>query len=160
MNNERMRIYLNDHLAVLHGARELARRCRDANDGPLAKFLDELGRDLGGEQEVLKRLLDDIDGIENLLKQGVAWLAEKAGRLKLNDTILEYSPLSRLIELDTLSAEACSRACFWQNLRAAFGEGPELAGIDAERHIKLAQSHGRKLKAFQRAAALVALATG
>ena len=31
------------------------------------------------------------------------WVAEKAGRLKLNGSLLTYSPLSRLVELEGLS---------------------------------------------------------
>ena len=38
------------------------------------------------------------------LKIGLARAAERASRLKLNGRVLGYSPLSRVIELETLGA--------------------------------------------------------
>lgn len=53
MNDECLRIYVNDHLDLLF---------------------------------VETELLQCIGGSQSLIKQGMAWLAEKAGRFKLNDS--------------------------------------------------------------------------
>jgi hypothetical protein len=50
------------------------------------------GGDAGGESA------QALDSIAPGVKIGAGWLAEKLGRLKLNGRLLEYSPLSHLIE--------------------------------------------------------------
>jgi hypothetical protein len=131
MRDERLRIYINDHLALVTGEVELADRCLHSNhDGTLGHFLQRLSTELRAEQEILKQLLEQIGGSQSLIKQGVAWLAEKAGRFKLNDKLLEYSDLSRLIELETLFIAACERRAFWENLAVVRAGDTRLVNID------------------------------
>lgn len=48
-----------------------------------------------------------------------AWIAEKAGRLKLNGRLLTRSPLSRLVELEMLRLGVEGKAAGWRTLRFA-----------------------------------------
>jgi hypothetical protein len=57
-------------------------------------------------------------------KVGVAWAAEKAGRLKLNGSLLSRSPLSNLEELEMLRLGVEGKAAGWRTLR-------ELADADS-----------------------------
>mgnify|MGYP007059522315 CR=1 FL=1 len=158
MNDDRLKIYVNDHLALLVAETELAQRCHGSNqDGALGLFLQQLVGDLLIEQDVLKEMLRSVGGSESLIKQGMACLAEKAGRFKLNYALLEYSDLSRLVELETLGVGAAERMSFWENLRATRGADTRLSHVDfAERHEQ-AQRHYDVLGKHRLEAATAAL---
>jgi hypothetical protein len=146
MNDDRLKIYVTDHLALLVGETELAERCHRSNEeGTLGLFLQELSADLHAEQQLLKEMLERIGGSQSLVKQGMAWLAEKAGRFKLNDALLEYSDLSRLVELETLSVAAHERRSFWENLEAARGADTRLSQIGFAAQQQQALRHAEAL---------------
>jgi hypothetical protein len=50
------------------------------------------------------------------MKQAAGWLAEKAGRFKLNDALLSYTSLARLLESEALLMSATARQAFWQTV--------------------------------------------
>ncbi|MFG0296409.1 MAG: hypothetical protein ACF8PG_10915 [Maioricimonas sp. JB045] len=130
MFDTRLRIYLNDHLALITGEGELARRCRNSNQGTaLGEFLDQLQADLETQRAALSDVIRRAGGREDLVKQGAAWLAEKLGRFKLNDSLLSYSDLSRLVELETLSTAAHERVMLWETLSETLGGDDRFAGI-------------------------------
>ena len=128
------------------GETELAERCHGSNEeGILGLFLQELSTDLHAEQQLLKEMLERIGGAQSLVKQGMAWLAEKGGRFRLNDALLEYSDLSRLVELETLFVAAQERRSFWENLQAARGTDKRLSPIDFVRRQQQALRHAEAL---------------
>jgi hypothetical protein len=128
-----LHIYLNDHLAGSSAGTELARRCRDNNAGsPLADFLDDLVRQIEEDQQTLESVMDALGAPKNPAKLAAAWLAEKVGRLKLNGQLLQYSDLSRLLELEGLSLGIQGKAALWRSLIALRGVHPPLAGFDLE----------------------------
>ena len=117
MSEQHLNTYLNDHLALLVGEAELAERCRSSNaDTELGGFLERLIADLREERRLLHEMLELLGASPDRLKQGAAWLAEKAGRLKPNNALLKYSELSRLIELEALAAAA--HAILWSRSTA------------------------------------------
>ena len=134
MNEKRLRIYLDDHLALMVGEVELVNRCLGSNQRtPLGDFLQKLANEVAAQKSVagdVQHRIGGAESIEGRVKQGVAWFAEKAGRLKLNGSLLSYSELSRLVELETLAAAAQERVAFWDNLDAVAGREPRLGGID------------------------------
>jgi hypothetical protein len=118
------RLYLDDHLALAEGWLALARRVARANAGSdLGADLHELINDLVHEPAMLHRLLSQTGGRPHRLKQQVARMAERLGRLKPNGALLRYSPLSRVVELELLSAALLLRATMWDALVQAFGPG-------------------------------------
>jgi hypothetical protein len=146
MNDDHLKTYVNDHLALLVGETELAGRCHRSNkEGNLGRFLHDLSADLQAEQDLLKQILERIGGSPSVVKQSAAWLAEKAGRFKLNDALLEYSDLSRLVELETLFVAAQGRRSFWENLEAARGPEPRLSQISITSQQQQAQRHAEAL---------------
>ncbi|MEZ6097794.1 MAG: hypothetical protein R3E01_02365 [Pirellulaceae bacterium] len=158
MNDDRLKIYLNDHLALLVAETELAERCQRSNaHGPLGLFLRQLASELQVEQDLLRHMLKCVGTSESLVKQGMAWLAEKAGRFKLNDALLEYSDLSRLVELETLCVAVGEREAFWQNLHAARAADARLSHINFARQQQQAQTHATILSEHRLEAATKAL---
>jgi hypothetical protein len=158
MNDDHLKIYINDHLALLVGEAELTERCHRSNEGgTLGLLLQELSADLHAEQQLLKQMLEKIGGSQSVVKQGMAWLAEKAGRFKLNDALLEYSDLSRLLELETLFVAAQERRSFWENLEAARGADTRLSQISFTSQQQQALRHAEALAKHRRDAARKAI---
>jgi hypothetical protein len=63
MNDDRLRIYLNDHLALLVGEIELANRCWSSNkDSTLGDFLKTLEGDLKKQRQIASGVLKKVGG--------------------------------------------------------------------------------------------------
>ncbi|HEY0318387.1 MAG TPA: hypothetical protein VGC49_08840 [Solirubrobacterales bacterium] len=124
MDKRLLGIYLNDHLAGSTLGVELARRLR-ANNVDYPEFAEPLTL-VCAEIEVDRRTLEELmsrNGIRRgKLKPAAAWTAEKLGRLKLNGQLRGYSPLSRLVELETLLLGIHGKAQMWEALKTVEGE--------------------------------------
>lgn len=157
-DNKLLRIYLNDHLAGSIAGEELAKRTRSNNSGtPLAGYLDEFLNELQEDRAVVEGILDSIDANPDRLKQLAAWIAEKAGRLKLNGQITGYSDLSRLVELEGLCLGVEGKLSLWRSLESVKEHHSALDEIDLARLIERAQRQRETLEGFRRGAASVAL---
>ena len=131
LSSELLPIYLNDHLAAATAGCDLARRAAGANQGAeLGDFLDWFAAEAEADRAQLEDVMHRLDVGRDPLKVGAGWLAEKLGRLKLNGRLLEYSPLSRVVELEALIAGSMARLSLWRTLAAAAPEDPRLADID------------------------------
>ncbi|MBV09106.1 hypothetical protein [Rubinisphaera sp.] len=137
-----MRIYLDDHLSVIVGEMELIERCYNSNrHSELGFFLKQLQSDLRVQKETVEKVFHCLDfetSIQGQLKQGAAWLAEKIGRFKLNDSLLEYSDLSRVVELVALLAVTQERIALWVTLNSL--SNTDLRFKDFEFSLILSQS--------------------
>ena len=131
-------IYLNDHRAGSTVGLELARRARGSNEGTqLGVFLEQLVAEIEQDRETLEQVMDAVGAGRDRLKATAAWAGEKVGRLKLNGRLLSYSPLSRVVELESLSVGIEGKACLWKMLRE-LGD-PRLAGFDFDALIARAE---------------------
>jgi hypothetical protein len=104
LGDDRLSIYLNDHLAAATAGANLARRLAASNAGTaygpgLQALADEIEEDRAALLDVMQRLSVGQDHLKTTFASAV----EKAGRLKLNGQLLQYSPLSRLEEIEALS---------------------------------------------------------
>jgi len=159
LGEDRLSIYLNDHLAGATVGSELARRAaasnRSTSYGPVLEGLaDDIAEDRGALVEIMRRLSVRQDR----LKVALSWAAEKAGRLKLNGELFRYSPLSRLEELEALSLGVAGKLALWQSLQATHGADARLRGIDLENLVERARSQRQTLERQRRRAAEDALA--
>lgn len=124
-------LYLDARLAVAEGWIALVRRMARENHGTdLGADLQELLGDLLDEPPVLRSMLLQVGGREHRLKQRLARWAERLGRLRRNGSVLRYSPLSRLDEIEGLAAALTLRAEMWESLVQAFGPGYRVDGRD------------------------------
>ena len=152
-----LRIYLNDHLAGSVAGYELAKRTQSNNDGtPLGDYLVEFMQEIEEEQETIEVLLDSIDSSPDRLKQMAAWVAEKAGRFKLNGQITGYSDLSRLVELEGLCLGVEGKTSLWRSLKQVAGHHPALAVTDLDGLITRAEAQREQLEEFRLGAAAIA----
>jgi carbon monoxide dehydrogenase subunit G len=129
VNTELLGIYLNDHLAGAMAGTELARRISRTHP-ELRALAAEIDADRGELLDVMRTF-----GVEpRQHKAAIGWLTEKAGRLKLNGRLLGRSPLSDVLELETLRVGIEGKAAMWRALQTLPGQN---AGADAERLDRL-----------------------
>jgi hypothetical protein len=70
----------------------------------------------------------DVSGGD--LKRVAALFTERAGRSKLNGHLLTYSPLSRVLELETLMSAVRGKQSLWVALHTAAPSHPEWTDFD------------------------------
>jgi hypothetical protein len=154
-SGELLPIYLNDHLAAAVAGCDLAKRAAGANEGTeLGDFLADFSADAQADRAQLEDIMARLDIGRDQLKVGAGWLAEKLGRLKLNGRLFDYSPLSRVIELEALIAGVTAKVALWRALAAAAASDPRIADIDFVHLVKrsdeqleaLNEHHGRAVK--------------
>jgi hypothetical protein len=154
---DRLHVYLQDHLAGATAGVELARRIASQNEG--TEYGDAMAR-LAGEidedREELKAIMAQVGAGADRLKLAAAWTGEKAGRLKRNATWFDYSPSSRLIELEGLSAGVQGKLSLWRALRQIAPDRPELEAAELDELIARAERQVGELSELHRKAALEA----
>ncbi len=155
---DRLTIYLNDHLAGATAGLDLARRTAGNNAGnPYGRVLAEVAGELADDRDALIDVMERLSVSRDHVKVIGAWAVEKIGRLKLNGSILSYSPLSRLVEIEGLSLGVEGKLSLWQSLKLTHGNDPRLRGVDLEALIDRARSQRRRLERQRRRAAEEAL---
>jgi hypothetical protein len=145
-------IYLRDHLAGSVAALELIERSARSNEAnELGAFLTGLHAEIREDKETLLEVMATLAVEPSRVKNGLAWAAEKAGRLKLNGRLVRYSPLSRVHELETLEAGIVGKRSLWTNLQSV--DDPRLAGLDFPRLIERAEAQRVDVGEWRRRAA-------
>ena len=150
--------YLNDHLAGATAGLDLARRAASNNEGtPYGRVLAEIAEEIAEEREVLEEVMARLSVSRDRVKVLGGWAAEKLGRFKLNGSLLSYSPLSRLLEIEGLALGVEGKLSLWHSLKVTYGDDPRLRGVDLEALIERARSQRRRLERQRRRAAQEAL---
>jgi hypothetical protein len=150
-------VYLSDHLAGATAGLELARRMADTQgESELARIADEIEAD----RETLREVMAAVAVRPPLLKVAAGWIGEKAGRLKLNDRLFGRSPLSSVIELESLIAGVSGKLELWRALATiAPGDG-RLATFDFDPLASRAEDQRRRLEDLHAKAVRDALGSG
>lgn len=160
LESDPLSIYLNDHLAGATGGADLARRlaqaARSTKDGAV---LGQLADEIVDDRATLIRLMGKLGVRVNPVKVGAGWLAEKAGRLKLNGRLFTRSPLSSVIELEGMRLGVEGKAAAWRTLRAVAERDDRLDTDEVDRLIERA---GRQIESLEvlRVEAATAVFTG
>ena len=159
LHDKRLSTYLNDHLAGATGGLELVKRTRGSNEDtpPYGEFLATLEREIEEDRTTLMAIMDALDVDKNQLKVSFGWLAEKVGRLKLNDQLVGYSPLSRLIEFEGLMLGITGKLALWRALQRVAGGDGRLAEFDFAALIDRAERQRNDMEALRLQAADEAL---
>jgi hypothetical protein len=159
MASRLLEIYLVDHHAGSTLGLELAKRAARSNRGtPTGEALERLVAEIDADRAALQRLLAVLGTRPSKVKDGLAWSAERLGRLKLNGQLRGYSPLSRLNELEGLWLGVAGKRALWEALRTL----PELASLpdfDFAALSRRAEAQLLELETLRREAAAQALRT-
>lgn len=109
--------YLQDHRAGAAMGADLAHRLADENSGtPYEDFLIGLAQEIDSDVEILGQVMDRFGVSKPALKIAGAKAAEKLGRLKPNEQLTSYSPLSRVLELEGLRGGVQAKLGLWDSL--------------------------------------------
>jgi len=127
---EQLGSYLNNHLAGSTVGLELARRCRDhAADAPGRRELDGVVTEVGEDRETLLGVMRGLGVRPDPVRQGLAWLGEKATRLRLGLPFAGSRELARLLELEALALGVEGKRGLWEALRRTAPGHPAVAGL-------------------------------
>jgi hypothetical protein len=140
-------IYLNDHLAGATAGADLSRRLAHTHRAsPDGAVVIRLAEEIVEDRATLIRLMKTLDIRPNQLKVAAGWLAEKAGRLKLNGHLLTRSPLSTVIEMESMRLGVEGKAAGWRTLRALAERNDRLNPEEIDRLVDRAN---RQIKALE-----------
>lgn len=128
--NEQLGSYLKDHLAGSTAGLELARHCRDsAADGAARRELDGLVTEVGEDRETLLDLMRQLGVRPDPVRQSLAWLGEKATRLRLGPPFAAGRELARLLELEAMALGVEGKRGLWEALRGTLSGSAAVAGL-------------------------------
>ena len=140
-------IYLNDHLAGATAGTELARRVAASQGGtPAGVILARLARELTQDRAELIEMMTALGVAIRHYKAGLAWLSEKAARLKLNGRMLARSPLSLLEEVELMRLGVEGKAAGWRTLRRLAERDQRLDSGQLDNLIERARSQSQTLE--------------
>jgi hypothetical protein len=160
MNRKLLGIYLNDHLAGSTIGVELARRVRGENEGTeYGDVLERITRDIEEDRETLIGLMETLEIGRDRPKEAFGWVAEKVGRLKPNGQLIGYSPLSRLIELESLSLGITGKLSMWEALMEVADEDSRLERDELSRLSQRAERQRAEVWRLRQRAAREAFAS-
>jgi hypothetical protein len=113
-------IYLQDHHAAALAGTRLARRVasatpRDEPSAELSQVAREIAEDLATLETIMRRLGTRPNGV----KDAMARAGERIARLKLNGRLHTRSPLSDVVELETLVVGITGKQALWRTLQTA-----------------------------------------
>lgn len=116
---ELLGIYLNDHLAGATAGVELAKRLSRAEaHRPEGETLRRLAAEIAEDRQALLDILATLDIPARQYKTWLGWTVEKLSRVKPNRHVLTRSPLSRVVELETMRLGVEGKLAGWRILRA------------------------------------------
>lgn len=157
--SDHLSIYLTDHFAGATSGLELVRRCRRQNEGSrFAAPLSELVREIEADRRMLLAVMRRLGVEPSLVKTSVAWVLERASRLKPNGRPLEYTPLDRVVELESLTLGIAGKRALWRALEDV--PSSEVAGADFEALAERASVQLATVERLRREAARLAFAVG
>jgi hypothetical protein len=140
MSNEHLATYLNDHLAGSETALELLEHLAAAQaDTPLKPFFEQLHADVLADRQELEALMARLQIAESRTRKATAWLAEKAGQLKLRLDDPADGALRLLEGLEALEIGIEGKRALWRALAAVAEDARELQDVDYARLEQRAQ---------------------
>ncbi|MGW3819831.1 transaldolase [Streptomyces sp. NPDC005046] len=112
-------IYLNDHLSGATAGLELFRRAAQTQQyREQGTTLAELAHEVEQDRDSLTQIMADLAVPTAYTKVALGWLTEKAGRAKPNGHLFSRSPLSDVLELESMLLSVQGKAACWRSLRA------------------------------------------
>ena len=115
-----------------------------------------LARQIASDRDALDRVMQHLQARPSALKVTVVRAAEGFGRLKPNGKFFVRSPLSDVIELETLVVGVRGKEALWTALRQA---GVSVEGVDLGALVTSAREQGAELETLRLSATARAFAT-
>jgi hypothetical protein len=146
--------YLQDHRAGAAMGINLAQRLRDENVGTRHEdFLMMLAREIEQDVETLESIMERFDIDRSTMKEAGAKIGEKLGRLKPNEHLASYSPLSRVQELEMLRSGVQGKLALWDALFEVADLDDRLDALELRSLVERAERQLTGLREHHRMAA-------
>jgi hypothetical protein len=146
--------YLQDHRAGAEAGSNLARRMHKENVGTqYEEFLDHLADEIAEDVVVLEQFMERFGVDRSTFKEAGARLGELLGRLKPNNELLGYSPLSRVLEFEALRGGVHGKLSLWDALMEIAPDDDRLDPEEIALLIVRAESQLKGLRTHHRLAA-------
>jgi hypothetical protein len=147
MSNTHLATYLTDHLSGAIAAIELLEHLEKSHAGTeVQQFAAALRTDIEEDRQDLLRLMGELGVEESRVREAVAWLAEKATRLKLRLDDPEQGNFLLFETLEALSVGIEGKAALWTALAAAAEVTPRLRRRDYDRLVARARSQRERVE--------------
>jgi hypothetical protein len=160
-NHSLLGVYLNDHLAGATVGTELAHRAAAGQRDPAKRrIMRTLADEIGEDRQALLEIMAALGIRTRGYKVWAGWVAEKAGRLKLNGSLLARSPLSDLLELEMMRLGVEGKAAGWQSLRALADERQDLDPARLDDLLARAGDQSKRLEELRKEAVAAAFHSG
>jgi len=157
MSRDPLTSYIHDHLAGSAAAIDLVEALRDRHAGePLSEFASGLHAEIASDRATLETLAARLGVDSSTLKEAVAWLAEKASRLKLAHQVA--GELGTFEALEALALGIWGKRALWRALGSVAPSDPRLAGLDFEALVRRAEAQHADVETQRLALAQAALA--
>jgi len=152
--------YLQDHRAGAEAGSDLARRMHEENkETQYETFLAHLAEEIEEDVMVLEQIMDRFDVGRDALKTAAAKVGETLGRLKPNNRLTDYSPLSRVLEFEGLRGGVQGKLALWDSLMEIAPLDDRLDAEELAQLIVRAESQLKGLRVHHRLAAREAFAS-
>ena len=154
-------IYLNDHLMGSTTGIELVRRIANEHRGTdLGTFAEGLAPEIDEDRDALLEIMERLGASRDQAKVALGWVSEKAARLKPNGELRGTSPLTPLVELESLSLGIEGKRLLWLAL-AETDAVAEQVGRDRLAQLEArAKDQRERVEVHRRAAAQRAFTAG
>lgn len=157
MDTKLLGIYLKDHMAGSRAALEMSHRAERENRGnPVGEYMAAFAAELVADRDALTDVMQAVGVTRDPVKEGLGWVLERVGLLKLNGRFLRYSPLSRLMELEGLCMGVEGKLSLWRSLRRLARDEPRLQAFDFDSLIARAEAQRAALERLRLQSADVA----
>lgn len=144
MPDRHLSIYLNDHVGGSMFGIDLAMRIARSHEGTQTGLtFSYIAREIEQDRRTLRALMSALGIERTVAKRVMAALAENAARLRPNGEIVGHSPLSSLIEMETLSIGVEGKRLLWKALQSA---SVDVEGFDYEELIRRAESQRQRIE--------------
>jgi hypothetical protein len=152
--------YLQDHRAGAELGSDLAVRLKEENLGtPYEDFLTLLAQQIEDDVATLEAIMESFGVEKAMLKTAGAKIGEKLGRLKPNEHLTGYSPLSRVHELEMLRSGVHGKLALWDALYEVSDTDDRLDPDELQALVERAESQLAGLREHHRMAAREAFAS-
>ena len=141
IDEDRIGIYLNDHLAGAAAGLELARRTARSNSRDRA-VLTDIANEIAADREELLAVMARLGVPVSRYKQVATWTLEKLGRLKFNGRLFSRSPISDVLEVEALRLGVEGKAAGWLLLRRLAEQDDRLDPARLDRLIERGPAGG------------------
>jgi len=146
--------YLQDHRAGAAMGLDLAQRLRDENAGTRYEdFLTMLAQQIEEDVATLGAIMGRFDVDKSTLKIAGAKIGEKIGRMKPNEHLTSYSPLSRVQELEMMRSGVQGKLALWDTLFEVADLDDRLDALELRSLIERAETQLSGLREHHRMAA-------